>query len=253
MPPVKIIVTDLDRSLLRDDKTISGYSMDVFEKCRQRNIKIAFATGRPNRSIVEYVKALKPDAVIYMNGAIIKTGDMILDRHTILHLTAKKILKQIEEKLPESTLSVEIDDTMYSNFDLGSEWDHTRIDFNDLPCRDVDKIIIGTIPVTQMKELEIFIPDDLYLIFDTGKFGFILNKKASKWEGVKKVAAHFGIDTKDIVSFGDDLTDSEMLEKCGAGVAMGNAAEEVRNRAAFVCDTNENDGVAKWIEENVLA
>ena len=45
----------------------------------------------------------------------------------------------------------------------------------------------------------------------------------------------------------------EMLRECGIGVAVANAIDEAKAAADFVCDTNDYDGVAKWIMENILA
>jgi len=54
------------------------------------------------------------------------------------------------------------------------------------------------------------------------------------------------------VSFSDDYNDFDMIRECGIGVAVINALDEVKAVANYICDANENDGVAKWLEENVL-
>jgi len=56
----------------------------------------------------------------------------------------------------------------------------------------------------------------------------------------------------EIVSFGDDTNDIDLLDFCGISVAMENALDNVKKSANEICDTNENDSVAKWLEENVL-
>lgn len=56
----------------------------------------------------------------------------------------------------------------------------------------------------------------------------------------------------DIVSFGDDLNDREMLQICGTGVAVSNAIQEVKEVADEVTLSNDEDGVAAWIERNIL-
>lgn len=43
-----------------------------------------------------------------------------------------------------------------------------------------------------------------------------------------------------------------MIEKCGVSIAVTNAIDKVKSAANYICDTNDNDGVAKWIEENIL-
>ena len=78
------------------------------------------------------------------------------------------------------------------------------------------------------------------------------DKNADKWHGVKALAVNLGLKFADIAAFGDDHNDVEMLRNCGIGVAVANAIDEVKATADYVCDANDNDGVAKWLEENVL-
>jgi hypothetical protein len=77
----------------------------------------------------------------------------------------------------------------------------------------------------------------------------IMHREAKKSKAVAALADNWGIRRSEIVAFGDDLNDVDMLKHCGVSVAMGNAVDEVKGIAAYICDTNENDGVAKWIEE----
>jgi hydroxymethylpyrimidine pyrophosphatase-like HAD family hydrolase len=56
----------------------------------------------------------------------------------------------------------------------------------------------------------------------------------------------------DVAAFGDDFSDVEMLNECGIGIAVANAIVEAKTTADYICDTNDNDGVAKWIEEKIL-
>ena len=56
----------------------------------------------------------------------------------------------------------------------------------------------------------------------------------------------------EIISFGDDYADMEMLQICGRGVAMGNAIEEVKQAADAITDSNDNDGAAKYLEKYIL-
>jgi len=79
-----------------------------------------------------------------------------------------------------------------------------------------------------------------------------LHEEAGKSKAVAALADHWGISIKDVVAFGDDTNDIDMLRHCGIGVAMGNAIDEVKSAADDICDTNENDGIAKWLEKHVL-
>ena len=80
---IKMIVTDLDRTLLRTDKTISGYSVDILNRCRECGIKVVFATARPKRTVNHYFESIPVDALILHNGAVIYTDDTLLGSHGI--------------------------------------------------------------------------------------------------------------------------------------------------------------------------
>jgi Cof subfamily protein (haloacid dehalogenase superfamily) len=250
----KMIITDLDRSLLRNDKTISKYSIKVFEKCRQNGFIIAFATARPIRSTVEYIEIIKPNGVIFHNGAIVSANGKILSQYGISPVATKEIIKIIENEYPEATLSVEIDDVMYTNFNLPENvpLSYVKINFDELPNTNADKIIVGTISLSKISEIEKYITEDLYLEINDGKYGFIMNKKATKWLGIIELMNYFGIEIKDTIAFGDDLNDLSMIKNSGKGICMKNGLDELKAVSDEICEDNENDGIAKWIEENIL-
>ena len=82
-------------------------------------------------------------------------------------------------------------------------------------------------------------------------FGQIMHKEATKGKAVAALAQHYGIKQSETVAFGDDLNDKDLLSWAGVGVAMGNAADEIMAVADEVCLSNEDDGIAVWIEENI--
>jgi hydroxymethylpyrimidine pyrophosphatase-like HAD family hydrolase len=75
---------------------------------------------------------------------------------------------------------------------------------------------------------------------------------ASKAVGVKILAGHFNISMAEIAAFGDNYNDVEMLRECGIGIAVENATAECRQAANHTCADCDSDGVARWIEENLL-
>lgn len=74
----------------------------------------------------------------------------------------------------------------------------------------------------------------------------------AKWNAIKRLSTNFEVSSADIAAFGDDYNDIEMLQNCGIGVAVANALDEAKAAANFVCGSNDEDGVARWLEENVL-
>jgi Cof subfamily protein (haloacid dehalogenase superfamily) len=249
---IKMIVTDLDRSLLNNSKEISDYSVNILRKCTEQNIIITFATARPRRSTILYERQINPKAVIYLNGAIITVENEIIKRNGIENKVAKNVIGKIENEYPDATISVEMNDKMYTNFDFNSKLEYTRISLNDLPDFPADKIIIGTIPAERILEINKYLNKELYLEINDGIYGFILHKNASKWNGIKFLSKYYNINTDNIIAFGDDINDLSMIKNCGIGIAMKNGLNEIKEAADNVCEENENDGIAKWLEKNIL-
>jgi len=253
--PIKMIVTDLDRTLLRTDKTISDYTENVLNHCRQKGIKIVFATARPKRTVKHFIEQIPSDALILHNGAAIFAGDKLIKKYGIASQTKNNIMLSISKDYPNASLSVEIDDVLYANFDVSSIWNYTqaiRTDFTDLPDKPADKIIIGVTSMEDVKRYSKYLTDELYIEMNDGKLGLIMHRNATKWRAIQIISHHFKINKNEIAAFGDDYNDIEMLKNCGVGVAVENALDEAKAVSDFVCESNDNDGVARWIEVNVL-
>ena len=253
--PIKMIVTDLDGTLLQTDKTISDQTASVFHRCREKGIMIVFATARPIRAVTMLKLDIGNDAAIYHNGAVIAIAYFAHHHIGIEPEVTKALLIQTANRFNDMKLSAEINDTLYANFDVSTIWTNTTAilsDFADLPDIPADKIIFGTAKSDEVREITSMLPDDLYPEIAENQILMVMNKNARKRNAVTKIAAHYGISLPDIVAFGDDYNDIEMLRDCGIGVAVANAIDEVKAVANFICDTNDNDGVAKWIEENAL-
>lgn len=80
----------------------------------------------------------------------------------------------------------------------------------------------------------------------------ITREGVTKGTGLDDLGAHIGIPKERRIAFGDGGNDLPMIPAVGRFVAMGNATPEVKERATDHCDTIENDGVATWIEDNLL-
>jgi hypothetical protein len=252
---IKAIALDLDQTLLTTDKTISEYSLSVLRRCREKGIKIFIASARPIRTIWKFSDLLKPDAIIWHNGAAVYIEGENRYKERISVNETKNILSGIEKIYPEATLSVEIDDILYANFDVSIHYNDTtakQTDFSDLPDVASYKIIVGVSSMEQVEKIAGILPDDVYIEMSDKRLGLMMHKNATKLQGVKKALHYYSIDVSEAVSFGDDYGDIEMLRGCGIGVAVENALPVVKEAADYVTESNDNDGVAKWIESNIL-
>jgi hydroxymethylpyrimidine pyrophosphatase-like HAD family hydrolase len=90
--------------------------------------------------------------------------------------------------------------------------------------------------------------ETIYYVTSDGT-AIIVNKNANKEYALVKLAEWFNIPLTDVIAFGDDVNDLNMIKTAGTGVAMGNAAEQVKEIADYITGTNNNDGIALWINK----
>ncbi len=76
-----------------------------------------------------------------------------------------------------------------------------------------------------------------------------MNKEISKSEGIKILLKNFNLNVKDAIAFGDNYNDVDMLELVGLGVAMKNAPQDVQERAKYITDSNDTDGIYKCLKK----
>lgn len=80
----------------------------------------------------------------------------------------------------------------------------------------------------------------------------IVHKRANKAHAVKRASEYFGIPTTQMIAFGDDVGDIDMLKNVGTGVAMGNAVPGLKEIADYVAETNDSNGIACWINKYII-
>ena len=251
---IRMVVTDLDGTLLRDDKTVSAYAEGMIAALRERGVKFVLATARPIRSVRGFLPDFGFDGAVYHNGAVVEAGGRRLRGFGIEN--PLEVVGAILAHEPGARVAVEADDVLFGNFDTRTIWrgvDCVRTaDFHEIGPLVADKIIVGAEAPAEAAALERLLPEELYAQISENVIAMIMNRCATKVNGIRLLAARWGIDLREIAAFGDDYNDVEMLRACGVGVAMANALEEVKAAADAVCRSNEEDGVARWIEEKLL-
>ena len=257
---VKMIVTDLDGTLLRGDKTISEYTKSVFKRLRERNILLAFATSRSVRASARFRSMLAPDIDITSGGAIATMNGVTLFRAAIDINTATQIIRGLKASEGVLQITADTEDYYFNSKPIDSSWagwvdytDSITTDFSEpLDVPDVFKITPNAVSAETVLAITSRYPSVDVLRFTGEDWYQIKSSRAAKQYAVEAVCTQLGFSMSELVAFGDDSNDIEMLRECGAGVAVSNAIDEVRAVASHICGTNDNDGVAKWLEENVL-
>ena len=251
---IKMIVTDLDNTLLRRDKTISEYTIDVFRRVRDRGVLVAFATARDFRFVTEHISPLfgiVPDIIIADNGALAQYNGNDLYKRLIPADTANTLLSRFDLVRCASTEKTYFLSGDYANdhWSIGKE----ATVITDFSCKIKDGALYldgnvgnSTIDITDG------IPEVRAVTYSDVSLVTIVHQGASKLNALIAVERALNITTDEIVAFGDDYSDIDWLAYCANSVAVANAIDEVKSVANRVCGDCDEDGVAKWLEENVL-
>jgi Cof subfamily protein (haloacid dehalogenase superfamily) len=268
---IKLIVSDMDGSILQPDLSISKRTIDAVRKAQQQGVIFTFATGRPDQLMKEYVDLISlQEPIISSNGSVIgnpfqleRIYEQGLDKETVnkalTYLEDHHISYMIYTKdgilCQENKRSRFFEDR---NQSLPEKQRSTFI-YHDHPASLLTNQIVNKILVIEYDPIryqEIYqvlkALDHVHIIQSQNHFIDINPIGVNKGDALERLANYYGIDIKETVAFGDHHNDIELMERAGIGVAMGNAVPEVKDAADDITDTNERDGVAKWIEEHIL-
>ena len=244
--PCLAAIVDFDRTLLRTDKSISAYTVRILRSWQESGGRLFAATARPERAIGEYCRQIAFDAICTLNGARTITKDSVIE-NPISEKSALSVLEQFSG-IPGIVLSVEAENGIYANMDI-PPWSPKVTDrLLDLPRAETIYKILASHPELPVEHLAVNLPDDTYYSVAERKLLQVMSRSATKWNGVRNMLDAFGIDPAHTVFFGDDNDDIEPIRRCGCGVAVRNALGNVLEAADEVTESNDEDGVARFLD-----
>ncbi|MCL2816599.1 MAG: Cof-type HAD-IIB family hydrolase [Oscillospiraceae bacterium] len=246
---IKLIVTDLDGTLLRRNETVSEYTLDVFRRVRECGILFVFATARSLEGSREYRELLNPDGDIVTGGCLVYARGQLLRNCDLPEARTAALLAELCSNPAVTRVAARSMGAVYSNT---PEKNRVFFDFRSgLPerllhasCRTDDSQFLSSLAARY--------PEFLFFHSSGSDFYDINPKEATKLNGVKVLAGHFNVPLTEVAAFGDDNSDVGMLGECGFGVAMGNAIKACKAAAGYICGDCDGDGAAKWLEEKIL-
>ena len=263
MKNIKMIVTDLDKTLLRNDKTISEYTKTILTKCCERGFLLVFATARPERATRQWQINHTSCYTIANNGATIFCGAKQIQTTPIPEATKHSIIQRVIADKNITGLCAETGEVLYSNDNSYSTWGEAYPQdsgwnpvFHNFLTPVVESICKLSVECADAEIVSGILRNypDLRVFPNSGELWYqITHASVSKYNAIAYLSKQTGITPVNIIAFGDDFNDVEMLEKCGIGVAVANAVAPVKEAADFVCDTNDNDGVAKYLSDYLLS
>lgn len=265
----RLIVSDLDGTLLRDDHTLSEYTKAVIHKVSEQGIDFMLATGRIFGGARHYAKELNLNTpILACNGALIKeSAGKLLYGKPIREETLGEIFRMLTDRNyyfhcygEESFYTKKLGNYLTSFYAFDNKLPEERfpmveIDPMELIGKDsIFKVLAKCEGDEQRKELNGSLSEiagtsvtvSWHNTFD------ICADQVSKASAIERYAKKKGIRPSEIICFGDNYNDIDMLQYAGLGVAVENGVMEIKEAADYVTGNNNEDGVAKAIEKFVL-
>ncbi len=271
---IKLIVSDIDGTLLNSKREISKESMDAIWKSRDKGIMFSVCTGRIATMTEYYTEKLQIETpVITANGAVIwdcvrkKTiFDVPMNTDEVMELL--KMCKSLKMDYSALTLgtsyfsktSLRLNRFLeYNQFARDHGMEEMKLDFFDEEHKCIQGLKIYKVLIyeRELKKLKIMqdyidtLPDTGFTSSEPGLID-VSEARVNKGYGLKKLAEYLGLKKEEICVFGDYDNDIPMLENAGFPVAMGNSCEKLKEHASLVTRTNDNDGVAWAIMRYIL-
>ncbi len=272
VPPqqIRLIATDLDGTLLRNDKTISPRTAEAIRLAHEAGVQVVAATGRYLASLPNILTPVGVDYAVTSNGAQcyrLSTTELLFE-DTISTTAAAQIMAHLAAHFPDSRAEVATGDgwTHYAQPgypELLSDVERRNFPIEYRVLTDLEAIDRPLIKLTARHPslrpevlLDSLLASGLTGFHPTTSGGPILEVSGpgiTKAHGVARLAGLLGLEAPQVMAVGDARNDVEMLAWAGIGVAMGNAVPEAIEAADRSTASNQEDGLALAIETLLAA
>ena len=251
---IKAAFFDIDGTLLSfNTHRVSEGTTRAFRTLHEHGVRTFISSGRPKILIPEMPVSF--DGYITMNGGLVFTAEgEILLSNPIPHEDSERWLDYAKEH-KICTMVFTADNMMAAQIDPIGLKIREQLEFQMPPIVDVDDMrnneayqLIAIMPPTVDGEVAALLPHCRLPRWHHA-FTDIVATGNSKAAGMEAICRHFGIKQEETLAFGDGGNDLEMLQWAGIGVAMGNAADEVKAKADMVTTDVDNEGIETAINK----
>ena len=262
---IKLIVCDLDGTLLNDRKQLDSQILPVLDALRKKHILFTLATGRNEAIARDYVDQLGIEIPYAAdNGANIYCRHRLLQSESLQKKDSEWILTRLmEEGIP------------FTFFDQQCGYSFS----SSKKLNEIRGLFSGRLKLKQVRENAVFADGDIYkLTLDSAEYPDIENlvrevtekcpkiafKRSedslytitaagtSKGQALKSIARALKIELCDVLSIGDNFNDIAMFEISGHSVAMGNSDSLVKQSADEVTLSHNENGVSQYLIRKLL-
>ncbi len=255
-----LVISDLDGTLLRDDKTISERTKEAVKRFEAAGGRFSFATGRGIHASRRYFQELGlRTPLVLLNGSLLY--DPVTDRELVVHPLDPEAVAAVWPLLEEAGLDILVHQTrravvreltprIEEHLHLDGITVDVRPDLSPATCGTLVKILSIGEP-EQMERAEAAIaaaglPVTVVRSFRT--YLEVLSPISGKGTGLRALLAHLGIPRERVLAVGDYLNDIDLLAEAGLAVAVQNAHPALRVVAQRETLSNMEDGVAAVLD-----
>lgn len=263
---IKVVISDLDGTLLNKEHKISEYTKTVFQELHKQNYLIIVATGRHHLDAMGIVEELGfPVYLVTSNGARIHSPQKeLLFSFDIDSDSIKSVLDLgIDSEITTVLFKENVWQTNKHNEDLNSfqtelNYVPELVNFDMLKDFSAIKMFFTHERHSKLMELRDQIlkmyPDLFSHAFSLPLCLEFMDKSVDKSVAIGKILEIENFDFEQSISFGDGYNDEKMLNASAKGLLMGNAPESLKKKLfnLEVISMNYDDGVAKYLSEKLL-
>jgi Cof subfamily protein (haloacid dehalogenase superfamily) len=273
-PPVRLLATDIDGTLLNSQFRISGRNLAALREAHRRGVEVVLVTGRRHQFAVPIARELGFDLwIMSSNGAVTRSlSGQTFHRDLLPRSTCFDLCTRMREFRGSTVLTFDVEgkgaivlEHMRDLEGVIARWLEKNLPSIDfvVPLEDalvtdpVQAMFCGSMAhieqvLSRLKTIGLE-PDITQLRTEYPARNLaivdILNRACSKGHALKRWARHRGIAQNEVMAIGDNYNDVEMLAFAGRPFIMGNAALELRSRGWAEAPSNDESGVAAAIDQ----
>lgn len=269
----KILFTDLDGTLLNDDKQVSDGNRAAIQRLLDAGHYLVVSTGRPTKSAFKVVQRLgltMPGCymIAYNGGAIFDCAKQEVWMEKTFPIELVKYLFEEAKKYDVHIQTYGEDDTVLTTKNSQELKSYLEGSGNTLDykiCDDIctaltnepNKVLVISFSEEKLlqfqKEHQDWLEGKCESTFSSRQLLEYLPKDVSKGNGIRTLCEMLGVDIKNAYAAGDERNDISMIEMAGVGVAMKNSVDEAKAVADYITkNDNNNDGIAEIIDTLIL-
>lgn len=254
---IKIVFYDIDGTLIDPaTRCMSPKTIQTIHSLRQKGILQCIVTGRPRASLPDFGD-LRFDAMVTFNGSFCYTDDQVIYSNPIDPADVKVILQNAAAL--GRPVSIAVKDRLAANGIEPDLADYYRLcnlvltvaeDFSSACQEDIYQIMLGCRESDHAAIIQG--ASNVQLAISWDRAVDVIPKISGKGRAVQKILSYFQLDASQALAFGDGRNDIEMLQAVGTGIAMGNAAEPLKEIADDICAPVSQDGIYRYFAERGL-